>query len=65
MSIKQNPSTDLIGLLLVFKWVFFCLFLFLGTNEMTYKQRLAKAGYLGRLGSKIASYCFCEEISIK
>ena len=63
MSIKQNHSTDLIGLLLFFKWVvFFCLFLFLGTNEMTYKQHLAKPGYLGRLDSKIASYC--EEIPI-
>lgn len=63
MSIKENHSTDLIGLLLFFKWVvFFCLFLFLGTNEMTYKQHLAKAGYLGRLDSKIASYC--EEIPI-
>lgn len=40
----------------------FCLFLFLGTNEITYKQHLAKAGYLGRLDSKIASYC--EEIPI-
>lgn len=29
---------------------------------MTYKQHLAKAGYLGRLDSKIASYC--EEIPI-